>query len=336
MRRGLMMLVAVAWMGLLAGGCAKETDQPQAGDKPPTKAGKVLRIAVIPKGTTHEFWKSVHAGAKRAEKELEGVRIDWQGPVREDARSEQVSLVETFIQKRVDGIVLAPLDDKALIAPVQQAKEAGIPVVIIDSDLAAPDAYVSFVATDNYQGGVLGARRLASVLGDKGNVVLLRYQVGSASTDNRERGFLDEMAKHPGLKMVSSDQYAGATAADAMTVAQSLLVAFPEGKVDGIFCPNESSAFAMLQALSNAGRLGKVKYVAFDVSPQLLGALRKGGIEGLVVQNPERMGCEGVKMVVAHIRGETVPKRIDTGVVVVTPENLSDPEIEKLVHPPQE
>ena len=327
MRRALAAIIIAGLAGLILAGCSGK----QPGEQ------KTLKIAVIPKGTMHVFWKSIHAGAKAAEKELKGVAIDWQGPVVEDDRRAQIDLVETFIQRRMDGIVLAPLDDKALIAPVKAAGAAGIPVVIIDSDLADATAYVSFVATDNCKGGVLGARRLAELLGDKGGkVVLLRYQVGSASTENREKGFMDEIARHPKVQVISSDQYAGATVESAMTASQTLLTKYGEGQVDGIFCPNESSAYGMLQALRGANRAGKIKYVGFDASERLVEALEKGEISGLVVQNPFEMGYEGVKTIVAHIRGEKVPKQIDTGVTLVTPENLSQPEVQKLVHPPLE
>jgi len=315
---------------LAAAGCAK-TDEPAA-----PAAGKDLTLAVIPKATMHVFWRSIHAGARQAERELPGVRVLWQGPAIEDDRGAQISLIETFIQKRVDGIVLAPLDDKALIAPVRAARAAGIPVVIIDSDLADPDAYVSFVATDNTQGGVLAARHMAGLLGDKGKVIVLRYQVGSASNENRERGFLDEMARRPGIRVVSSDHYGGPTVETAMTASEDLLAKFGEGQVDGVFCPNEPLARGMLRALAATGRAGKVRFVAFDASDRLLEAMQKGEIHALVVQNPVRMAYEGVRAVVDHLRGRPVEKRIDTGVVLVTPENLADPEIDRLVHPPLE
>ena len=328
MRRGLPLMLVVGWVAFLLVGC---TSQEEGDAEDPNRP---LTIAVVPKGTMHVFWKFVHAGAKQGEQECTNVKILWQGPVKEDDRESQVSLVEAFIQKRVDGIVLAPLDDKALVAPVRAAGRADIPVVIIDSSLADTGAYVSFVATDNYKGGVLGARRLAELLGEKGGkVILLRYQVGSASTENREKGFLDEIAKHKNVELISTNQYAGATVETAMTAAQALLTKYGQGQVDGIFCPNESSAYGMLQALTSSGRAGKITYVGFDASDRLIEAMEKGYIHGLVVQNPVRMGREGVKTMVAHIRGKEVPKRIDTGVVVVTPENLKNPEIDKLVHP---
>jgi len=332
MRHRAALAILAGWM-VLAAGCAVE--QP-AEEGTQAKEGP-LTIAVCPKGTMHVFWKSIHAGAKQAEKELDDVKILWQGPVVEDDREAQVNLVETFIQKRVDGIVLAPLDSKALVSPVRRAKQGGIPVVIIDSALADEDAYVSFVATDNYKGGMLGAQRLAGLLEPEGGkVILMRYQVGSASTENRERGFMDEIKKHEKIEVISSDQHAGATVETAMTAAQALLTKYGEGQADGIFCPNESSAYGMLRALVESGRAGKIKYVGFDASDRLVGALENGHIHGLVVQNPFRMGHDGVVTVVKHLRGEEVPKRIDTGVTLVTPENLKDPEIQKLVNPPLE
>jgi len=352
MRYGLLALVLAGCVALAAAGCPSGAEPSKAGSGGKTDGGKsaqqagdqtggaeakALRLAVIPKGTTHIFWKSIHAGALKAAAEFPNVSIIWQGPIVEDDREAQIKLVETFVQKRVDGIVLAPLDDKALVAPVQAAAKAGIPVVIIDSDLADRESYVSFIATDNYKGGVLGAQRLAAVLGDAGGkVILLRLMVGSASTENREKGFLDEIAKFPKIQVISSNQYGGSTVESALTASQPLLTKYGEGQVDGIFCPNESTTYGMLQALGSAGRAGKVKFVGFDVSDRLLAALKKGELSGLVVQNPYRMGYDGVKAIVAHLRGQKVEKRVDTGVTLVTPENLSDPEVDRLVHPPLE
>ena len=331
MRRGFLAALIVIGLAAFGSGCAKSSDPGAGGD-----AARPLKIAVIPKATMHVFWKSVHAGAKKAAAELPNVSIIWQGPQIEDDRTSQIALVETFIQKRVDGIVLAPLDDKALIAPVLQAKAAGIPVVIFDSDLADPQAYVSFVATDNYKGGVMGAQQLAKVLGEKGKVILLRYQVGSASNENRENGFLDEIARHPGIQVVSSDQHSGTTVESAMAAAETLLTKFGEGQVDGVFCPNEPVAQGMLRALTTSGRAGRVKFIGFDASDRLVEAMKRGEIHGLIVQDPARIGYEGVKAAVDHLRSRKVERRIDTGVTLVTPENLADPVIDKLVHPPVE
>jgi ribose transport system substrate-binding protein len=299
-------------------------------DSTPGGAAKKLRIAVIPKGMTHEFWKSIHAGAVQAARELD-VEIIWKGSQKEDDRAQQITVVEDFISRGVDGIVLAPLDDRALMRPVRDAVREKIPVVIIDSRLQGED-HVSFVATDNYRGGVLGARRLGGLLGGKGRIFLIRYQEGSASTMERERGFLDTVtAEFPGLTLLVQDQYAGATTETAYQLAENLLGRFPD--VEGIFTPNESSTFGTLRALQGSGLAGRVRFVGFDSSPKLVEALRRGDIQGLVLQNPMKMGYLGVKYIVAHLKGEVVPKVVDTGVELATPENMETPEIKALLEP---
>jgi ribose transport system substrate-binding protein len=294
-----------------------------------------LTIAVIPKGTTHEFWKSIHAGARQAAREL-GVDIIWKGPLKEDDREEQIKVVEDMIVRRVNGIVLAPLDDTALRVPVRNATRSGIPVVIIDSDLRSQD-HVSFVATDNYRGGQLAGKHLAQLLGGQGRVVMLRYAEGSASTTHREQGFLDAVAQHPGLRVVSSNQYGGATTDTAYRASENMLAPLKGADgaltIDGIFCCNESTTFGMLRALQDGGHAGKVKFVGFDASPKLVEALKKGEINGLVIQNPVRMGYLGVKTMVAHLKGEQVEKRVDTGVALATTENMDEPAIREVLEP---
>jgi ribose transport system substrate-binding protein len=319
--------LALASLALLLAGCGGSEEASDA---------DTLTIAVIPKATMHVYWKSVLAGARRAEAEMDGVRVLWQGPAREDDRTDQVALVETFVQKRVDGIVLAPLDEKALVPPVRRAREAGIPVVIIDSALADPAAAVSFVATDNHSGGRLAGRHMAELLGGKGRVLVLRYLVGSASNVKREEGFLAEVARHPGIEVISSDQHGGPTVETAMAASEALLTKFGPGEVDGIFCPNEPMAWGMLRALEAAGRAGSVKLVAFDTSDRLLAAMEDGHLHALILQDPVQMGYEGVERVVEHLRGKEVPARIDTGVTLATPATLSEPDVQRLVHPPVE
>jgi ribose transport system substrate-binding protein len=303
-------------------------------------SAQTYEIAVIPKGTTHEFWKSIHAGAIAAATELkaEGVTVNviWKGPLREDDREQQVQVVENFTGRRVSGLVLAPLDARALVAPTEEAVRAGIPVVIIDSGLKST-APVSTVSTDNYKGGVLGARRLGELLGGKGKVILLRVLGGSTSTEQREAGFLATLAKEfPALEILSSDQHAGATRDTAYRVSQNLLNRFGRD-VAGIFAPNESSATGMLLAMKDAGLAGgKVKLVGFDSGAKTVDALKSGDLQGLVVQNPFRMGYLGVKTLVASLRGEKVELVIDTGCALVTRENMAEPAMADLLNPPLE
>lgn len=295
-----------------------------------------LKIAVIPKGTTHEFWKAIHAGAIKAETELKDVQIEWKGPVKEDDRTEQINIVENYIHPGTSGIVIAPLDNVALVRPIREAAKAGIGVVVVDSGVNADYCkdFASFVATDNYVGGSKGAERLGQILGGQGNVILMRYQEGSASTMQREQGFLDTMkSKFPQIRIISSDQHGGATTESAMATAENLLNRF-QHEVNGIFTPNESTTFGMLRALQEAGMEGDLKFVGFDSYEKFIDALQDGSLHGLVLQDPMKMGYLGVKTMVAYLRGEAVPSRVDTGIAVATPENMNDPEIQALLHPP--
>jgi ribose transport system substrate-binding protein len=297
------------------------------------KTAASTRIAVIPKGTTHEFWKSVHAGAVKASREL-GVEIIWKGPLKEDDLKAQIDVVQSFVAQGVSGIVLAPLSDKALVGPVKAAAAAGIPVVIFDSDLAGPE-HRSFVATDNRKAGRLAGDRLARSLGEKGSVVLLRYLEGSASTTNREQGFLEALREHPGVKLISDNQYGGATTESALQMSERVLAAnrASDGQVAGVFCPNESTTFGMLLALRKAGLDGKVKLVGFDSSDKLVGALREGSIDGLVVQDPLGMGFTAVKTMGEILKGQAVERRIDTGARLVSRDNMDQPENRALLSP---
>ncbi|HEX6212176.1 MAG TPA: substrate-binding domain-containing protein, partial [Methylomirabilota bacterium] len=259
----------------------------------------------------------------------------WKGPLREDDREQQVQVVEGFLSQGVSGIVLAPLDERALVRPVEEARRAGIPTVVIDSDLASEEI-VSFVATDNREGGALAADRMAELLDGKGKVLLLRYQEGSASTTDRENGFLDRIREaHPGIEVLSSDQYAGPTRDTGKRAAENLLNRHGR-EIRGVFCVNESSTHGMLLALQDAGRAGQLRFIGFDASPTFLEALASGQMHGLVVQNPMNMGYLGVKTMVAHIQEQPVERRIDTGVWMITPENLDDPETAELLRPPVE
>jgi len=288
-------------------------------------------IAVIPKGTTHDFWKSIHAGAEKAGDEY-GVDIIWMGPEKEDDRQQQIQVVQNFIARNVDAIVVAPLDDKALKTPVESAVARGIPVVIIDSGLQS-DAYSSFVATDNREGGRLGGRHLASCMGGRGKALLLRYSEGSASTNNREEGFLEVMQNEfPEIELVSTNQYAGATKESAFQASQNLLNKYGDD-LHGVFCPNESSTFGMLRALETAGKAGSISFVGFDTSEGLIEGLRAGHIDGLVAQDPFDMGYKGVAAAVDVLNGNTPERRIPTGLKVITRDNVDSPEVQKLLNP---
>ncbi len=316
----------MVWAVLAVAGCSRET--PDA---------EVPRVAVIPKGTTHEFWKSVEAGALKAEAEAD-VDVIWIGPEREDARRQQIDLVNNQVLQGVDAIVLAPLDDRALRRPVADAVNRGVPVVIFDSGLADADGLISsFVATDNYAGGRLAGDAMVKSLDGEGRVAVLRYQEGSASTARRVKGFLDAVADVYGIEIVSADQYGGATTAEAQQTSEAMLLRFQDNDgnlaLDGIFCCNESTTFGMLQALRRQNATGDVVFIGFDSSQPLVEALETGEIDGSIVQNPFQMGYQGVMTALDVLGGRPVEVRIDTGVALVTKDRLGDPAIQALVTP---
>ena len=287
-----------------------------------------IKIAVIPKGTTHIYWESVRAGAQKAGDEA-GVQIFWNGPKLETDREEQIQIIEDFLIKKVSGVVLAPLDSKALVPSVEKMFDDGIPCVIIDSGIET-DKIVSFAATDNYKGGVLAGQRMGEILGGQGKIIVVRYTPNSDSTTQRENGFIDTIKKDfPNIEIVD-EQYGMATVETALQATEDMLTKNTE--LDGLYACNASTAVGAMQALQSQGRDGEVKMVGFDAEDALINGLKSGVIDSLVVQNPFKMGYEGVKAVLAALDGEEVPKRIDTGVELVTIERLEEPEIKELLN----
>ena len=315
-------------VALIALTCTKNKDAPGG-----SADNGELRVAMIPKGTTHEFWKSVHAGGVKGAQEYK-VDLVWKGPLKEDDLKAQIEVVQSFVAQRVAGIVLAPLSDKALKNPVRAAVAAGIPVVVFDSSLAG-NAHSSFVATDNRAAGALAGKHMAKILAGKGKVVVLRYQEGSASTMNRERGFLETVREAGGLQIVSDNQYGGATTESAFATSESLLGAHSaaSGGIDGVFTPNESTTFGMLLALRKNNLAGKIRFVGFDASDKLIGGLEQRHLDALVLQNPFNMGYLAVKTITAVLRKQPFEKNIDTGSTLVTLENLASPAVQALIHP---
>jgi len=292
--------------------------------------GKKLTLAVIPMGTTHEFWKAIHAGALTAAREL-GVDIIWKGPLREDDRNEQVQIVETLANAGVDALVLTPMDDRALVPPVVEAKRMGIPTVIFNSALQG-DYHVAYISTDNYHGGVLAAECVGALMKGKGNVILLRVLASVEGCTKREEGFLQTLrTKFPAMKILSDNQYAGVTTETAYQMSENLLNRYAD--VQAIFTPNESSTFGCLRALEDHGLAGRIIHIGFDSSKKLIEALEQKKIQGLILQDPFGMGYLSVQTAVAHLRGQPYEKNIDTGVFLATPENMNEPKMKKLLTP---
>ena len=292
-----------------------------SGKKQPT-------IAVIPKGVSHSFWQSVKTGADAAGKDL-NVKIIWKGPAMETDYAGQVSIVEDMITQRVDGIVLAPSHGDTMVPKVEAAQKAGIPVTIFDSGISS-DNYLSYVSTDNRAGGALAAKRMGEKLGGKGKVAILGVKKGSVSTDEREEGFRDTLKKDfPGITLIEPIFYGEASAAKSLAAAEDILTA--NADLNGLFASNESSTVGAVQAIRQRNLAGKITLVGFDYTAKLGQDVKEGAIDSLVLQNPFKMGYEGVKTIVDKLAGKTPQKRIDTGVMLCTKENMDSPEMQPLL-----
>ena len=249
------------------------------------------RIGVVPKAVAHVFWQSVHAGAVAAAREAD-VDIEWKGPPQETDFSRQIEIVDSMINARLDGIVMAPTEPTALVAVVERAAREGIPLTIFDSGINTEN-YVSFVATNNYNAGVLAAKKLAEILGSQGKIAIVKMIPGSASTTQREKGFEDTLGKDfPDIQIVA-EQFCMSDRAKALAVAENMLTAHPD--LDGMFGSAEPATVGVAQALKSRGQDGKIKFVGFDYSDSIEKDLKSGAIDALVVQDPFKIGYEAVK-----------------------------------------
>jgi ribose transport system substrate-binding protein len=293
------------------------------------------RVIVIPKGTSHEFWKAVEFGARRADAECDDIEVVWQGPSGEGSTQQQIALAEACAGGGYDALCIAPLDSRALVPAVRSALRRDMPVVVFDSALSATDlAITSYVATENRLGGEQAAEELVRALHGAGNVIVLRYQMGSESTTEREEGCLAALAAHPGIHVVSSDVYAGPSECAAVTASEKLLSTF-HGRVDGAFCPNESSTSGFLTAVARHPSEDDkdVVVVGFDLSPRIAQAIESGALKATLAQDPVEMGYRAVLAARAALAHEPVDARIDTPLTVVTRDNLGSVDVQHLLEP---
>jgi len=284
------------------------------------------QILVAPKGLVHSFWVTVKAGADSAGKEF-GAEIIWKGPSLETDISGQISILEDYINKNVAAIVLAACDAKGLIGTVQKAIDRKIPVVTIDSGIDA-DLALSHVATNNIAAAEKAADVLAGLIGQKGEVACIPFVPGAATSIMRENGFLAGIKKYPEIQ-VAAIHYSQSEVSVGMAVTEDILTAHPG--IKGIFAANEAGTIGVVQGLKSRNKSGEVKVVGFDAAKNEILALKEGVVDALIVQDPFKMGYLGVKMAMHALRGEPVEKQVDTGVYVVTRENLDSPEIRKLL-----
>lgn len=334
-------LASLAVLALTLASCSGGTTASTPSAATTSKAGAVplakerLRIAVVPKGTSHEFWKAVEKGARNAAAELGDVDLVWKGPTGEGDAAAQVQLVEGLLADGLDGLCIAPLDARALSPTVASSIERGTPVVVFDSGLDRELPIVSFVATDNENGGRIAGEELARRLAKKSEarVLVLRYLIGSQSTLEREKGALEALARHPNVRVVRSDVYCGPDEAAAIAESERLLATHDE--IDGVFCSNESTTSGFLTALQRdpRGLAKQVAVVGFDSSARLVDALSNGVLHATVLQDPVSMGYFAVKAMHAHARGGRVAARIATGETLATLENGSGADVQRLLKP---
>ena len=293
------------------------------------QTSKKRRIAVVPKGTSHVFWLTVRAGAEAAGQKY-GVDVIWNGPPLETEYDRQMQIVDSMIAQHVDGLAVAAAERKALNRSLDRAAEIGIPVTVFDSGVDSTN-YMTFLATDNYEAGRMGARELARLVGGKGSVAMLMHAPGSASTMDRERGFDDVMkTEFPKIQVVAR-QFGMSDRSKAMGAAENILTAHPD--LNGIFASSEPSSIGVALALKSRGLSGKVKFVSFDSSDTLIEDLKGGTIDAMVVQDPFKMGFEAVKTLVDKLNGATPPKRMDLPARVVHRAELDQPDVHALLYP---
>ncbi|MBK7928546.1 MAG: substrate-binding domain-containing protein [Bryobacterales bacterium] len=291
--------------------------------------GGKKRVAVIPKGTSHIFWLTVQAGSVAAGQEF-GLEILWNGPATETDFSRQIQILDSYIAQRVDGIVIAASDRKALVAPIDRAMAAGIPVTVFDSGLDSTN-YISYVATDNKEAGRMGAREMGRLLAGKGKIGVVQHLPGSVSTTDREDGFTEVIEKEfPGIQ-IAAKQYGMSDRSKSMAAAENMLTAHPD--LNAFFCSTEPSATGTALAVKSRGAAGKVKIVAFDSNEAMIADLRGGVIQAMVVQDPFKIGFEAVRTIHDKVNGKTPPKRMDLEGRVITLENVDQPDVQKLLNP---
>lgn len=290
-----------------------------------------ISIAVVPKGANKERWKAIHSGAMKASEELasEGlvVNILWKGNL-DPRRDEQIQVVDTFTGQRLSGILVASLDVDQFAGQVRVDANSDLPMIYIDSALDA-DRPISYVATDNFQGGSIAADRIGQLVEGVGNVIVVRHEQGDSNTEAREAGFIERIQTgYPSIRLISIDQYAGGDMTKAYSVAEYLLNRYGR-RVNAIFASSANGTDSMLMAIRNFNLTEQVFLVGYEASSASLEGIRSGDMHGLVVSNPFRMGYLGVTTLVDHIQGGNMPTIVDTGVTLVTQSNIDSSEVQE-------
>jgi ribose transport system substrate-binding protein len=286
-------------------------------------------IVFIPKSTSATFYLFLVKGAKDRAKEL-GYTIDYQGPASESEVASQVDLLRNITRSKPAGILLAALDSKGLVPPVEDAVKAGVPVVMVDSGIDS-DVPNASVTTNNYQGGFQAGVQMAKLLNEKGLVANLGIQAGSVSSQ-RSLGFNDAIAKYPNMKVLPI-QWTNADAAASMNIASDQLNGNPN--IAGFFSACAPTAVGVCQAVKAKGLEKKVKVVTFDPSPEILPLFESGVIDCIIAQDPYQMGYQGVDYIDKARKNTSIEKKkVELAPVLITPENYKSAEVQKLLQTP--
>ena len=332
-RRSLGRPLAVgAALALAVAGCGsvKEPSGGGGGDTAQKKTG-ALRLAVVPKAVGFDFWNQVKTGAQCAASKSKDVQVQWDGVTAETEVTGQVTLLQNFITQGVDGLVYAATDAKVLADVTKQAQQQRIPVVNIDSGTDPQPADVPVFATDNVASAEKVGDLLAKAIGAKGgDIAFIPFQRGTSTNEQRAQRFKTGLERHPELKLVA-EQSSQSDYDHALQVTQDILTAHPD--LDGIFAANEPGVLGAAEAVRQARKTGRVTIVGWDASPDEIKGVRDGVIDALIVQNPFRMGFDGVTAVVKQLRQGTKPSGADTGVTIVTKDNLDSPDVQAVLKP---
>jgi ribose transport system substrate-binding protein len=276
---------------------------------------KQWHIAIVPKALTGEYWVRCKKGAEAAAKQF-GVKLTFIGPSAETEVDKQIDIVENLITRGVDAIGISPCDGKALVPVIEKAIAKGIPVVTVDSD-AKTNKRLAYIGTDNEKAGEIAAKELAKLMGGKGKVLIIQGVPGAENLMQRVKGFKRVIAKYPQIKIVS-EQACQSDQTKALDITENALTAHPD--LGGIFGVNAPGAPGAAQAVKAAGKTGKVKIVGFDALPDTVRYCAEGVIQAIVEQRPYRMGYLAVRYLKEALEGKKIPRMVDTGVDIITPE----------------
>jgi ribose transport system substrate-binding protein len=292
-------------------------------------------IPVIVKDTTSGYWQIVFAGARQAAKDLH-VKVPELGAQSEADINGEITILENAVAEKPAAVVIAPTQFKALGEPVDEAAKK-VPIIGIDS-AADSKAFTSFLTTDNEKGGRIAADGMAEAIKakygkDEGEVALITHLPGVGSLQARDKGFQEELTeKYPGLKLVAH-KISDGNATTGLNIMTDLITAYPN--LRGVFADNLIQCQGASQAVAENKKGDTIKLVCFDADPKLIGYLEDGTITALLLQDPYRMGYDGVKTALEASKGEKVPAFVDTGANLVTKANMNNPKEHKLLYPPK-